>query len=108
MPKRWQSAVATFAHRALALGCALVVIALAVFAASPELHHKLHVADNDAGADACAVVLFAAGVSAAVAAIVVAAPTVAFSETAGLTPIRVYVASPRYLRRPERGPPELN
>jgi hypothetical protein len=108
MPKRWQSAVATFAHRALALGCALVVIALAIFAASPELHHKLHMGDSDAGADSCAVVLFAAGVSAAVAAIAVAAPTLAFAEAERVIPVRVYVASPRYLRQPERGPPVLS
>src|SRR3954464_12738372 len=55
-----------FLRRTLALGCASLVFALAVFAASPSLHERLHAAPQAAADDGCAVALFASGVSLAV------------------------------------------
>jgi hypothetical protein len=102
-----QSNLADIGRRLVALVCAAIVLGLVICAASPELHHKLHVGDTDTSGDTCAVVLFAAGVAATVAAIVVAAPRMVYFDRAPLSPARIFVAQPRYLRQPERGPPNL-
>ena len=59
-------------RRVLATGCAAVIFALGLFAASPSLHEQLHHKANASSDDGCAVVLFAGGVSMPLA--VMAAP----------------------------------
>lgn len=95
-----------FFRRAIAaLGVALVLL-LSASAASPGLHHHFHGdGAQDAGNDNCAVVLFANGLTLAVAAIGVAAPHATWSERAPQFVEEILLASPRYLRQPERGPP---
>ena len=86
------------------LGVGLVLL-LASASASASLHHWLHANGTDEAGDQCAVILFATGLTAAVAAIAVAAPgsvRLAFTAPA---PLEIFLASPRYLRQPERGPP---
>lgn len=52
------------ARRSIAAACAGVVLTLAIFAASPELHHGLHDGDHgEAHHATCAVALFAGGVA---------------------------------------------
>lgn len=82
-----------------------LVVALMVFAAAPRLHEWLHGAGGDHGADRCAVVLFASGVTLVSGAIPVAPPR-AHEES------RIVVAyaaadwtSPRFLLLPGRAPP---
>lgn len=88
----------------LATGCAVVVFALGVFAASPSLHHQLHAGTHAAPDDGCAVTLFAGGV--AVAAPVIALPPSAdWLELPAIVSVEVLRESPRYLLQPERGPP---
>ena len=94
-------------RRVLAGGCAALVLALTIFAASPVAHDWLHDGDHDHGGsgDTCAVVMFAGGVSLP-GALFVPAPPEAFS--AAILPVAatdVFLVSPRYLRQPERGPP---
>jgi hypothetical protein len=93
-------------RRVLAGGCAALVFALTIFAASPAAHDLLHRADQrDAGDDACAVVLFAGGV-ALPAAMYVATPPECFAEAPlPVAATEVLLLVPRYLRQPERGPP---
>ena len=92
-------------RRLLAAGSIALVLLLSVLATNPELHRVFH-APSDAGhEDGCAVVLFAHGVSAPLdTAILASSPAqwLAFSrpETA-----EIFLASPRYLHQPERGPP---
>jgi hypothetical protein len=87
-----------------AVGVALLLL-LTVSTASPALHHWLH---GDAAADAsdnCAVVLFAGGVTLALGALAVAAPRIVWNDRCVRSVEEIFLASPRYLRQPERGPP---
>ena len=94
-----------------ALGVALVLL-LGVAAVNPVVHAHLHDADH-AGHDtapaasphACAVDLFANGITFALAAIAVTAPAVAWRERPLPAVAELYLTPPRYLRQPERGPP---
>ena len=83
-----------------------IVLALAVFAASPELHAKLHGGTISHG-DECPVAVLAAGVSVPVAISVAAPVAVELRVPRALTAEEIFVSSPRYLRQPERGPPGL-
>ena len=96
-------------RRLLAAGCAALVLALTIFAASPVAHEWLHVCDDHATAQTddhtCAVVLFAAGVSLQLAPITVPVPDETPHAISPATAAEVGLVSPRYLRQPERGPP---
>lgn len=94
-------------RRVLAAGCAALVLALTIFAASPAAHGLLH-DDEDHHAvsdDACAVVMFASGVSLPVAPLAITPPTAVVQGISPITAADVFLVSPRYLRQPERGPP---
>lgn len=110
------SALPALLRRLVAAGGAALVLALAIFAASPAAHAWLHVADHhdhghahhhdDAGGeDACAIVLFANGLplTAVVAAPVPPLALAADAPRLGATDI--FLVSPRYRLQPERGPP---
>ena len=94
-----------YLRRFLALGCAVLVLALSVFAASPSLHGHLHAGPQTSSEDTCAVALFAGGVSLTVP--VIALPPSATQWTALLASAtrEFFLESPRYLLQPERGPP---
>lgn len=96
---------AEFLRRLFAAGAVALVFALAVFAASPVLHHWLHGQDGRTIDDSCAVELFASGVSLALDAPAVTAPSAAWCEEPRVVVAEIFLASPRYLRQPERGPP---
>jgi hypothetical protein len=97
---------ADFFRRFLAAGAAALVFALGLFAVSPVLHDWLHGHDTPAD-DGCAVVLFAAGVSVPLGAIAITPPAAMWREAARPIAREIFLASPRYLRQPERGPPVL-
>jgi len=88
-----------------AAGAAALVLALTVFAASPRLHEELHGADHAPVEHSCAVELFAAGVTTACAPVAALPPTVAWQAQPVVVAEEIFLAAPRYLRRPERGPP---
>jgi hypothetical protein len=104
-------------HRMLAAGGAALVLALSILAASPQAHAWLHSADHhghahhhphhdDAGSeDACAVVLFAAGVALPAALLVPMPPAALAAGTPRLAATEILLVSPRYRLQPERGPP---
>ena len=96
-----------FLRRALALGCAALVLALTIFAASPSAHDFLHDHDHCHAVDdeGCAVVMFASGVSLPVAPFALTPPTDLVQGISPVTAADVFLVSPRYLRQPERGPP---
>ena len=97
---------ATFLHRIVAAGCAALVLALTIFAASPAAHNWLHADDGAAQRDeGCAVELFAAGVAPLAGPVQVAAPAAAPADVSSVPAIEFFLVSPRYLRQPERGPP---
>lgn len=93
--------------RVFASGCASLVLALTIFAASPTAHGLLHDGDHQHAVsdDACAVVMFASGVSLPVAPLAITPPTTVAQGISPVTAAEVFLVSPRYLRRPERGPP---
>ena len=95
---RWQ--------RLLALAGAAMVLALAVLTASPDLHGILHSADADHD-DACAIVLFADGVTAADGEIDGVEAGLVASAANAIPPAEARWSPPRYLHRPERGPPAV-
>jgi hypothetical protein len=103
--KRRPSPLAEFLRRLLAAGAAALVLALGVFAASPELHQWLHGHDGLTKDDSCAVVLFASGASAPAAAIAVPLPPTEWQAWSHPSVTEIFLASPRYLHQPERGPP---
>src|SRR4051812_33713902 len=93
-------------HRVLAAGCAALVFALTIFAASPVAHDWLHADGDHANREhGCAVVLFADGVSLPLGPIEVPLPLEAPHRVTPATAAEVYLVTPRYLRQPERGPP---
>ena len=95
-------------RRVLAGGCAALVLALTIFAASPVAHNSLHVdRAQPAQDDGCAVVLFASGVSLPLGPITVPAPSETPQLVSPATAAEVFLVSPRYLRHPERGPPVM-
>lgn len=89
----------------LKTGCAFLILALGVFAASPTLHKQLHATQHASAEDGCAVCLFAGGVSVA-APITTLPPSPAnLSELPGTISQEIFLDTPRYLLQPERGPP---
>lgn len=92
-------------HRLSAMGGIALLLLLTASAASPALHHWLHDAAVDHETDACAVVLFASGVTLAAAALAVAAPRLAWTAPRAVVAEEIFLLAPRYLRQPERGPP---
>ena len=92
-------------HRIFAAGAVALTLLLGAAAASPALHHWLHGDTAPDADDACAVVLFAGGVTLATAAVAVAALPLVWRVTRAWSVEAIYLASPRYLRQPERGPP---
>lgn len=99
---------ADLTRRFLAGGLAALVLVLGVFAASPALHHWLHGTDATAADDGCAIVLFAAGVSVPLGAIAIAPPVAEWGESARPMAPEILLSAPRFLRQPERGPPQLD
>ena len=92
-------------RRLLATGCAALVFTLGLFAASPRLHAQLHQESDSIADDGCTVVLFANGVSLAVAAIAVPPPSLEWRDATHVRSTEIFFAWPRYLLQPERGPP---
>ena len=99
-------------RRLLALGCAGLVLALSIFAASPVAHDWLHDdghrhcdEPSSSAEHTCAVVMFASGVSLAVGPFALTPPTDVPQGVSPVTAADVFLVSPRYLRQPERGPP---
>ena len=97
-------------HRLVALGAAALVLLLMVLAVSPQLHTAFHGHSNESTAanapdEGCVVTLFAAGVTAATAALaLVVSPQAHLSAEFSLHS-EIFVSPPRYLHQPERGPP---
>ena len=92
-------------RRLLAVGSVALVLLLSLLAANPALHHAIH-GDHETGhADDCAVVLFAQGVTSPCDTAVLAATPAEWSVVARPAAAEVFVASPRYLHVPGRGPP---
>lgn len=92
-------------HRQILAGVGVaLLLLLSVLAASPSLHRALHT-DADHDTHECAVVLFAGGVTLALGAFAVAAPAAVWRVQPAVVVSDLFLASPRYLRQPERGPP---
>ena len=98
---------AVFSRRFLAAGAAALIFALSVIAASPALHAWLHGQATLPTDDNCAVVLFAGGVLVPLAAMAIAPPAMVWREMGHAATGEIFLVSPRYLRQPERGPPQL-
>ncbi len=109
-------------RRILAAACAVLVLVLTIFAASPVAHDWLHAVEKthtchehpapaspaSAGDDHdCAVVLFASGVELPVGPVALTPPRVLTQGVSPVTAAEFYLVSPRYLRQPERGPPSM-
>lgn len=104
---RRRTPFAEWLRRLSVASAAALVVALTVFAASPVLHGWLHHGDSQGTDDNCAVVLFAHGVSVVLGVIAVVPPSTEWREQPRSIAQEVFLASPRYLRQPERGPPVL-
>jgi hypothetical protein len=97
-------------RRIMAAGCAALVLALTVFAASPAAHTWLHCHNDDhaehpSGTETCVVALFANGVVLELGRLGLIAPVEIVRAIAPTTAAEIFLVSPRYLRQPERGPP---
>lgn len=98
--------LADFLRRLFAAGGAALVFALTVLAASPALHDLLHKASDTTHDDACPVVLFASSAIVPTGAVTAPLPPVVTTDPLRAVVAReIFVAPPRYLRLPERGPP---
>jgi len=95
-------------RRGIAAGAAILIFVLSLLAVSPSLHERLHDGmDSTTGPDHCAVALLATGVCVAVPVMAPAPHLASWTEFAPATWTQVRVESPRYLLRPERGPPQV-
>lgn len=100
-----RASLVEFLRRLYAAGGIALVLGLTVFAASPALHDLLHGATDTTHNDSCPVVLFAQGMVAPSEPVTAPLPPVTFVSTAPAEARDIFVAPPRYLRQPERGPP---
>lgn len=94
-----------FLRRWIAAAAVALLLLLSATAAAPALHHWLHADGGDNAGDNCAVVLFASGLTLAAAPLAVAAPAATWRDLPRTVAADLFLASPRYLRQPERGPP---
>ena len=104
-------------RRLVAAGCAALVLALTLFAASPRAHawlhgpdhhdhsHHQHPHDGTDRDDTCASVRLAGGVPLAVAALAPLPPLTLAAAAPRLAATGIFLVSPRYRLQPERGPP---
>lgn len=92
-------------HRLVAVGAAVLVLALTVFAASPALHEHLHDATHTHHDESCPIVLFASSADAPPAPLSAPIPPLATRLLAPSIAREIFLSPPRYLRQPERGPP---
>lgn len=111
------TSLAALLRRLVAAGGVALVLALSIFAASPQAHAWLHDAshaghahhhhhhDETEADDACAVVLFAAGVSQPAGPLALTPPVALALAAPRLAATEVLLVSPRYRLQPERGPP---
>ncbi len=93
-----------FGRRVLTTASAALVLALAVFAASPGLHAKLHATDNGHD-DGCVISLFAAGTPVPVGSVCTVPAVAELRAPRATVADEILVSEPHYLRHPERGPP---
>jgi hypothetical protein len=100
-----QSGCAGYFHRLLAAGCAALVFALGLFAASPVLHEHLHHNAHPSADDGCAIVLFAGGVSVPLAVTALPPPPAEWRRQPYVSSTEFFLASPRHLLPPGHGPP---
>ena len=92
-------------RRLLAAGSIALVLLLSVLAANPELHRVFHFGTDPGAEDGCAVVLFTHGVSAPLDSAVLAATPALWRALDRPAVAEIFLASPRFLHPPERGPP---
>ena len=90
--------------RTLAAALAGMVLLLTVLAVSPAAHERLHAHTGDAD-HACAVTLFAQGITSPIAYVAVPQPLERAELAVRPLPTAVWLVSPRYLLKPLRGPP---
>ena len=91
--------------RAMAAGCAALVFALGLLAASPHFHEQLHHHSDPSLDDGCAIVLFANGVAVPVSVTALPPTATGWLESPRANSTEILLDSPRYLFQPERGPP---
>ncbi|MSU24117.1 MAG: hypothetical protein EXS32_09890 [Opitutus sp.] len=100
-----QSPRADCLRRLLATGCAFLIFALGLLAASPALHGQLHHDATLPTEDGCAIVLFAGGVAVPLAVVAVPPSPPEWRAQVQVVSTEISLDSPRYLLQPERGPP---
>jgi len=88
----------------IAAGCATLVLLLAILAANPDAHHWLH-ADSDHEDHSCAVVLFAHGLTSALAGITLTLVAWRLLSLLGRAGEVLRLAAPSYFLQPACGPP---
>jgi hypothetical protein len=94
-----------YLHRLVAVGAAVLVSALTVSAASPELHEHVHDATHTHHDESCPIVLFASSADAPAAPVTAPAPLPTARTLAPVIARGISLSLPRYLHPPERGPP---
>lgn len=92
-------------QKTLALWLSATVLMLTALAVSPAAHEQLHGHDATAPDHACAITLYAQGVTPALAYVQVVAPAAWLISETTPAPDEVQLVAPRYLLRPLRGPP---
>lgn len=92
-------------RRLLAAGSIALVLLLSVLASDAGLHRQIHGHSDADHEDGCAVVLFAHGTSVPFDSAVLAATPDTWLSLSRPESVDIFLASPRYLHQPERGPP---
>ncbi|MDB6127832.1 MAG: hypothetical protein JWM35_1728 [Verrucomicrobia bacterium] len=95
------------ARRAIAATSIALVLLLTALSASPDLHRLFHDHADGGVDDGCAVVLFSHGVSAVADTAILAATPMVWHRAERATVAEIFLATPRFLHQPERGPPAV-
>jgi hypothetical protein len=95
-------------HRMVACGCAALILLLLAAVVRPDVHEELHTHDDCASeSHSCAVVLFAQGALALVAAVHASAPTAWIEANSRACEVAIALARIEFLQPPGRGPPAV-
>lgn len=93
-------------RRGLAVLCAAWIVILGLAGASPDLHERLHHGGASTIPDHCAVELLSHGALVGSPVMVPVPFVIVHPELCPALPAEFRLDSPRYLLRPERGPPK--
>ena len=98
-------AFAPLLRRLVAIGSVALVLMMGASVVLPALHHWLHGDAGEETSDQCAVEMFGMGITTASSSLALERQTITWPAPVQPAQEALFLATPRFLRQPERGPP---